>query len=169
MRRTYKFELEIEMKSSADRVWCSVKDFARVYPKAVSIYEGVQVLQGDGTSAGTIYLSTFKPELKSVISATKERIDFVDEGRRTLYYSFMEGEIMSRYNTFKATVSVICPSSSSSSSAAAADADADGDIGAVVKYLAEIQKANGVPDPDFLKDYMRMVFQGLDAYLLKNP
>lgn len=90
-------------------------------------------------------------ELKSVVSTTKERIELVDEEKKTLSYSFLEGEILKYYKNFKAIVSV----------------STKGD-GALIKYAAEFDKASEeVPDPDLFRDFAVKLFQDLDAYLLK--
>lgn len=50
-----KFEMEVELKSSPEDLWNTVKDINFVYPKLLPhVYDGIEILEGDGRSAGTI-------------------------------------------------------------------------------------------------------------------
>lgn len=86
-----------------------------------------------------------------VSSTSKERIDLVDEEKKTMSYSFIEGDILKYYKNFKATVSVT---------------EGEGD-GCVVKYSAEFEKANQqIPDPILYRDFAVKLFHNFDAYII---
>lgn len=56
-----KLEVEIEMKTPAEKVWSNLKEFATVFPKVLPhIYQKIDVLEGDGKSVGSILYITFK-------------------------------------------------------------------------------------------------------------
>ncbi|XP_057810955.1 MLP-like protein 423 [Salvia miltiorrhiza] len=146
-----KLELDIELKTSAEKLWKNLKEFITFFPKALPhIYEKIDVIEGDGSSAGSIFVCTFKsPEM----APTKERVEMVDEDKKLLSYSFIEGEILKNYKSFK---SMLCVSNSSKSD------------GALVKYSVEFEKANAeVGDPDFFKGFVAKIFEDMDTYLLK--
>nr|QKE59448.1 major latex protein-like protein [Nepeta racemosa] len=150
-----KLEIEIELKSDVEKMWKHFKEFTKLFPKACPhLYEKIDVIEGDGISVGTIFVSTLKPtELNPVVMVTKEKIDFLDDENKMLRYSYMEGEILKNYKNLRGTVHM-----SSSKSG-----------GTIFKYSGEFEKANEqVPDPVFFKDFMVIVFQGLDDYILKG-
>ncbi|KAH6763412.1 hypothetical protein C2S52_020845 [Perilla frutescens var. hirtella] len=143
-----KIEAEIELKSPAEKVWNNLKQFTVVFPKALpQTYERIDVLEGDGKSVGSVILSIFK-ESQSV----KERIELVDDEKKILSYSFLEGEILNHFKNYKA---IICVTSKSD--------------GALINYSAELEKADAhAPNPDFFRDFVVKLFHDFDAYLLKS-
>lgn len=55
-------EVEIEMKTPAEKVWSNIREFVTVYPKALPhIFEKFDVLEGDGRAVGSILVTTFNP------------------------------------------------------------------------------------------------------------
>nr|USU81826.1 MLPL1 [Nepeta sibirica] len=149
-----KLEVELELKSDVEKMWKNFKEFTKLFPKALPhLYEGIAVAEGDGISAGTIFISTLKPTDPSnpVVSINKERIDSLDDEKKILTYSYIEGEILKSYKNLKGTVSM---------------SSNNGD-GTIFKYVVEFDKANAqVPDPLLFKDFLVMVFQGFDDYVL---
>ncbi|KAL1539370.1 MLP-like protein 423 [Salvia divinorum] len=149
-----KLEIELELKTSPEKLWKNLKEFVTLLPNAMpDVYEGINVIEGDGRSVGSIFVSTFKPsEMKPVVSISKERLEIVDDGKKILSYSFLEGEILENYKNFRVVIYV---GSSTKSD------------GALVKYTAEFNKANEqVADPHIFKSFVVKLFMAIDAYLL---
>nr|USU81827.1 MLPL2 [Nepeta sibirica] len=150
-----KLEVEIELKTHSENLWKNLKEFITFFPKALpNMYEKIDVIEGDGRSVGSVFVSTLKPsELNPVVEVTKERIELLDEEKKILSYSFVEGEILKNYKNFRAIIRVSRSKSD----------------GTIVNYLAEFEKANAeVPNPDFFKDYVAKLFHDVDDYLLKE-
>ena len=58
---THKFEIDIELKTSPEKLWKNLKEFITLFPKAMpDAIERIDVIEGDGRSVGTVYLSTPK-------------------------------------------------------------------------------------------------------------
>lgn len=56
-----KFEVEIELKTSPEKLWKSQKEFVTLFPKVMpDLFKGIDVIEGDGRSVGTVYVVTFK-------------------------------------------------------------------------------------------------------------
>ncbi|GFP91548.1 mlp-like protein 423 [Phtheirospermum japonicum] len=149
-----KVEVEVEMKSKSDKVWHSIRESTDVFPKALSHnYKSIEVLEGDGKSAGSIRLVTYQPGLPDITKPAKEKVEKMDEANKTLSYSVIEGDVLQYYKNFKASLSV----------------SPKGD-GSVVKWWCEFDKASDeVPNPDLIRDFATKNFQDLDAYILANP
>lgn len=55
-----KLEVEIEVKSSADKFWESIRESTTLFPKAFPHdYKSIQVLEGDGKAPGSVRLITY--------------------------------------------------------------------------------------------------------------
>lgn len=55
-----KYELEVELKSPPDAFWKTVKDINVIYPKLFpDTYQSIEILEGDGKSAGSIRFVTY--------------------------------------------------------------------------------------------------------------
>ncbi|KAL7091616.1 hypothetical protein ACP275_12G116700 [Erythranthe tilingii] len=149
-----KVEVEVEVKSSAEKVWESIRESTTVFPKALpNQYNSVEVLEGDGKSVGSVRLMKYPPNAGSTeITSSKEKIEAVDEEKRSLSYIVIDGDVLKYYKNFKASLGV----------------NAKGD-GSVVKWCCEFDKADEqVPDPDIIKDFAIKSFQDLDAYILSQ-
>lgn len=60
MGSTGKLDVEVEVKSPADKYWHSIRDSTTVFPKACpDAYKTIEVLEGDGKSAGSVRLVQF--------------------------------------------------------------------------------------------------------------
>ncbi|XP_047311563.1 MLP-like protein 423 [Impatiens glandulifera] len=149
MTFTGKLEVDVEVKSDAEKFWESVKDSAVIFPKAFpDQYKSIEVLEGDGMSVGSVRLVKFV-ESEIPITFNKEKIDVVDEEKKTLSYTIVDGDILKFYKNFKATL-VVSPNSG----------------GSFVKWTCEFDKASEeVPEPTFIKDFAVKNFIDLDAYL----
>lgn len=89
----------------------------------------------------------------SAISSIKEKIEVVDDAKKTLSYSVIEGDMLKYYNNFKATLSV----------------SPKGD-GSLVKWWCEFDKTSDeLPNPDIIKDFGVKTLQDLDAFIVANP
>lgn len=85
------------------------------------------------------------------MKSAKEKIEELDEAKKKVAYSVIDGDMMKYYKTFKATLEVI--------------PEAEGSI---VKWMCEYEKASDeVPDPSMIRDFAAKNFQEIDAYLLK--
>lgn len=52
-----KLDVEVELKSNADKFWECIRDSSTVFPKALPHqYKSIQVLEGDGKSVGSVRL-----------------------------------------------------------------------------------------------------------------
>lgn len=52
-----KLEVEIEVKSEADKLWDGIKDSTTLFPKAFpDLFNTIQLLEGDGKSIGSVRL-----------------------------------------------------------------------------------------------------------------
>ncbi|KAG6396514.1 hypothetical protein SASPL_142665 [Salvia splendens] len=151
-----KFETEIELKTSPEKLWKNLKEFVTLFPKAMpDLIEGIDVIEGDGRSVGTVYVATFKPtEVSPVATIIKERLEIVDDEKKIWGYRVLEGDILENYKNFKVVIYV--------GSSPKSD-------GALIKYTAEFNKANEkvVVDHDILKAFAVQMYKNVDAYLRK--
>lgn len=87
-----------------------------------------------------------------IATFAKERIEEVDDGNKLVLYSVIDGELVSFYKPFKASLQVV----------------PKGD-GGLVKWCLEYDKVNQeVPQPDLILGTAVKTFKDLDAYLLQN-
>lgn len=55
-----KLDVEVEVKSDADKFWGIIKDSVTILPKACpNDYQSIEVLEGDGKSIGSVRLITY--------------------------------------------------------------------------------------------------------------
>ncbi|KAL2482435.1 MLP-like protein [Forsythia ovata] len=151
MASAKQLEVDVEVKSDAEKFWNSIRDSTTLFPKAFpDQYESIQVLEGDGKSAGSIRLIKYAPGW-STITTTKEKIEVVDEEKKSVCYASIDGDLLKYYKNFKAHL-VITP---------------NGD-GSLVKWSCEYDKTSEeVPNPHLIRDFAVKNFKDLDAYLLK--
>ena len=87
-----------------------------------------------------------------VVSSVKEKIEIVDEEKRTLSYSVIEGDLLKYYKNFKAHL-VVTPKVEGK--------------GSTVTYSCEFEKASEeAPEPSLIGDFAAKNFQELDAFIL---
>lgn len=57
-----KTELDVEVKSSADKMWEAIRESTKLFPKIFpELYESIETVEGDGKSVGTIRLLKYAP------------------------------------------------------------------------------------------------------------
>ncbi|PIA40417.1 hypothetical protein AQUCO_02500250v1 [Aquilegia coerulea] len=146
-----KLEVEVETKSSPDKLWGTIKETPTLFPKIFpDRYKSVEVLEGDGASVGSVLLMKYH-ETTPGVTFSKERIDEADNANKSLAYTVIEGEILALYPTFNAKLQVV----------------PKGD-GSLVKWSLEYEKASEeVPEPTFIKEFATQTFTGLDAHIQK--
>ncbi|XP_062150072.1 MLP-like protein 423 [Alnus glutinosa] len=145
-----KLDVEVEVKSHADKFWASIRDSPTILPKAFpNDYKSIEILEGDGKSVGTVRLITYG-EGSPLVKVSKEKIEAFDEGKRTLSFSVIEGDLLNYYKVFKCHITVVPKGA-----------------GSLAKWSSEFQKATEeIPDPHVIKDFVVKNFQELDAYVL---
>ncbi|KAI5654234.1 hypothetical protein M9H77_31421 [Catharanthus roseus] len=148
-------EVDIELKTSADKVWSSIKDYVVLFPKVFpDIYRSVEVLEGDGKSAGSLRKVTYHPTGEGMTQAamTMFRVEFVDEENKVICVKMVDGDVLKQYKKFVDKMAV--------------RAKEGGEDGSVVTYTIEYEKiSEDTPDPLHIKDYSIDLFHKLDAYL----
>ncbi|XP_054810688.1 MLP-like protein 423 isoform X2 [Prosopis cineraria] len=86
-----------------------------------------------------------------IVKTSKERIDTLDDAKKTLSYTVIEGDLLMYFKLFKAHMSL----------------EPKGD-GTLVKWWCEYEKASHeVPDPDVIKEFALKNFHEVDAYIQK--
>uniref|UniRef100_A0A5B6ZNS7 Bet v I/Major latex protein domain-containing protein n=1 Tax=Davidia involucrata TaxID=16924 RepID=A0A5B6ZNS7_DAVIN len=151
MASTGKLDIEVEVKTPAEKFWHSIRDSTTIFPKAFpDQYKSIETLEGDGKSVGSVRLVKFAEGLP-LISVMKEKVDAVDEAKKTVTYSVIGGDLLKYYKSFKATL-VVSPK---------------GD-GSLVQWTCEFEKASEeIPDPNIIRDFAVKNFQELDDYIHK--
>ncbi|KAK1437816.1 hypothetical protein QVD17_03614 [Tagetes erecta] len=151
MANTGKLDVEVKVKSGAEKFWNSIMDSASIFPKVCSdLYKTVEVVEGDGRSVGSVRMVHFA-EGSPIVKSSKEKIDELDEAKKKVSYSVIDGDMMHYYKSFKASLEVI--------------PEAEGSL---VKWLCEFEKASDeVPNPDMIRDFAAKNFKEIDEYLLK--
>ncbi|CAI0379668.1 unnamed protein product [Linum tenue] len=60
MARAGTLEVDVEIKSPADKFWENIRNSTTLFPKAFpDQYKSIEVLQGDGKAPGSIRLFTY--------------------------------------------------------------------------------------------------------------
>ncbi|OVA01725.1 Bet v I domain [Macleaya cordata] len=101
--------VETEVKCAADKFYGWFKnnmtDLTKIQPH---IYKSVEVLEGDGKSVGTVRLWKYViPGLSpDDVLVAKETIKAMDDKKRSITFSVMEGDLLKTYKSFDATVTV---------------------------------------------------------------
>ncbi|XP_077217377.1 MLP-like protein 423 [Tasmannia lanceolata] len=146
-----KLELDVEIKSSADKFWGGIRDSATLFPEIFpELYKSIEILEGDGKSVGSIRLIKYQEGIP-LITFSKEKILTADEENKSVSYTVIDGDLVTYYKDFKANLQVV----------------PKGD-GAIVKWSLEFVKAtDDVPDPNLMQEFAVKSFNDLDAYLLK--
>ncbi|KAF8390367.1 hypothetical protein HHK36_024892 [Tetracentron sinense] len=128
MASTCKLEVEVEVKSSADKFWESIRDSTTLFPK---IFPEQYKISRDGNYR--ILFFTGMP----IVKVSKEKIDAVDEANKAVAYSVIEGDLLNFYKNFNANLQVT----------------PKGD-GSLVKWSCEFEKAREeVPDPNLIQEF----------------
>ncbi|OVA01726.1 Bet v I domain [Macleaya cordata] len=102
--------VEAEVKCSADKFYGffknNITDLIKLQPH---IYKSVQVLEGDGKSVGTVrFWKYVVPGISpDDVLVAKERIKAMDDEKRSITFSFIEGDLLKTYKSFDITMTVI--------------------------------------------------------------
>ncbi|KAK8512890.1 hypothetical protein V6N12_030300 [Hibiscus sabdariffa] len=149
MACTGQLEVEVELKSPADKVWGTIRDSTIIFPKALSHdYKCIEVLEGDGKAPGSVRLIHYA-EGSPIVKVSKERIESVDEAEKIYVYCVIEGDLMKYYKSFIAKI-VVVPKGESCS----------------VKWSCEFERASEeIPEPGVIKEFAVKNFVEIDDYL----
>ncbi|MED6143644.1 hypothetical protein PIB30_007947 [Stylosanthes scabra] len=93
-------------------------------------------------------------ELLKAVAIT-ERIEGVDDAKRTIIYSVIDGDLLNNkyYKSYKGYISVT--------------PKVDNNGGSILKWSCHYEKASqDVSEPVFIKEFITKIFQKLDDYLL---
>ncbi|KAJ8472168.1 hypothetical protein OPV22_026511 [Ensete ventricosum] len=121
-------EVGVEVKSSPDKFWTASHASTELIPHH---HKSIRIIEGDGISVGTIRFLKYAQGAPPITFAEE-----LDDVERLGLYGITDGEIVSFYKTFKATLKV----------------EARGD-GSLVKYYIEYEKVNGeVPNPHLAQE-----------------
>ncbi|XP_065860984.1 MLP-like protein 423 [Euphorbia lathyris] len=147
-----KLDVEIELKSSAEKFWSSIRDSTSLFPKEFpDQYKSIQVLEGDGKAAGSVRLFTYA-EGSPLVKTSKEKIDAADDEKKTVSYSVIEGDLLKYYKTFKGHISVVPKGE-----------------GCLVSWMCEYEKASDeVEVPHIIKDFVVKNFKEVDELILNH-
>ncbi|KAI4328308.1 hypothetical protein L6164_020671 [Bauhinia variegata] len=147
-----KLEVDVEVKSNADRFWTIIRDSATIFPKAFpEDYKSIQILEGDGKAVGSVRLIEYG-EGSPLVKISKERIEAVDEAKKVVTYSVIDGDLLKYFKKFQGTVSVT----------------AKGDA-SVAKWWCEYEKtSHEIPDPHVIKDFVVKNFVEVDTFDLSK-
>ena len=87
-----------------------------------------------------------------IVKISKERIDAVDEAKKSITYSVIDGDLLKYFKSFKGHISLT----------------PKGD-GTLVKWTCDFEKASHeVADPHVIKEFVVRNFHEVDAYSLKK-
>ncbi|KAK2374417.1 hypothetical protein P8452_02394 [Trifolium repens] len=147
-----KLEVDIELKSNADKYWKVISDTTTLFPKAFPHdYKSIEVLAGDGRSAGSIRHFTYA-EGSLLAKSSTQKTDAIDDEKKTLTYSIIEGDLLQYFSKFQAHIAVIPVGE-----------------GCEVKWTAEFTKVkHDIPDPTIVKDFAVKNFIEVDDYIQQN-
>ncbi|KAL1355274.1 hypothetical protein HN51_007326 [Arachis hypogaea] len=147
-----KLEVDIELKSSADKFWKTIRESTEIFPKAFPHdYKSIEVLEGDGKAAGSVRHITYG-EGSSLVKSSKERIEAADDEKKTVSYAVIEGDLLEYYKKFKGHIAVTTA-----------------DNGCEVKWTAEYEKTcHEIPDPSAVKDFAVKNFLEVDQYIIQQ-
>uniref|UniRef100_A0A1D1ZGT8 MLP-like protein 423 n=1 Tax=Anthurium amnicola TaxID=1678845 RepID=A0A1D1ZGT8_9ARAE len=145
-------EVEVDVKSPADKFWRGISDSTELFPKIFpDQYKSIESVEGDGKTVGSVRLIRYAQGIP-MVTFVKEKIEAIDETNKSVGYSVIDGDLLSFYKTFKAKLQVTPKGE-----------------GALVKWAIVYEKANEeVPEPNLIVDSAVKTFAGLDEHLLKN-
>ncbi|XP_028783881.1 MLP-like protein 423 [Neltuma alba] len=151
MAATGKIEVEVEVKSNADKFWQTLRDSSSIFPKALSHdYKSIEVIEGDGKAPGSVR-HIFYGEGSPIVKESKEKIEALDDAKKTVTYSVIDGDLLKYFKHFKGHISVTPKGE-----------------GSLVKWSSEYEKASEeIADPHVIKDFAAKNFQEVDDYIQK--
>ncbi|XP_050203822.1 MLP-like protein 423 [Mercurialis annua] len=142
-------DVEVEIKSSPDKFWNTIRDSTTTFPKLLpDRYQTIEVLEGDGKAAGSVRLFTYG-EGSPLVKISKERIDVMDEAEKKVSYSVIEGDLLKHYKVFKGHI-IVLPKEN----------------GSLVKWSCEYEKASDdIEVPNILMDFAVKHFKDIDELI----
>ncbi|KAK9119636.1 hypothetical protein Scep_017729 [Stephania cephalantha] len=149
-----KLEIEVQAKSSAEKLWAAFKDSSNLFPKFFPNHiKSIEVIQGDGYTVGSFRLIKYA-QGTPIMTFGKEKLEVADEEKKVISYRVIDGELTRYYKSYTATLQVVPKSS-------------DGEEGCWLKWRVDFEKASEeVHDPILLLEYAARTFNRLDALLL---
>ncbi|OVA01730.1 Bet v I domain [Macleaya cordata] len=157
MAQIHKLEHDIELKCSAYKFYgmftLNVTQLPKYLPK---IYDSIKVIEGDGTSVGTVRL--WKYALEGSHLSVKERTTTSvnkETGGSSITFNTFEGEVMNSFKTFVVKLAVTPKGT-------------DGNK-CLVKWCLEFEKVNEeVPTPTAYINLLDRISKELAPQLLKQ-
>ncbi|OVA04088.1 Bet v I domain [Macleaya cordata] len=152
-----KLEVEIEVNCSADKFYGMFKHDVQELPKHLPhLYEGVEVLEGDGIGVGSVKRWHYVLHEGGRCLNGQERMTVVDDEKRLITHRVFEGEVMNDYKFLDIKLAVTPKEGG------------DGH-GSVVKWTVEYEKANeDAPVPTAYIEFVKRVTRDLNAHLHKH-
>ncbi|KAL8196540.1 hypothetical protein R6Q57_024835 [Mikania cordata] len=146
-----KLNAEIKVKSDADKFWKAIMDSTTILPKAsYDTFKAIEVVEGDGWSVGSVHVVHFAEGSLSM-KPLKEKVEDLDEAKKKVTYSVIDGDLMQYYKSFKTSIEVI----------------PEGE-GSLVKWFCEFEKVSEeVSDPEMIRDASVKSLKQVDDFLLK--
>ncbi|KAE8732896.1 hypothetical protein F3Y22_tig00001695pilonHSYRG00042 [Hibiscus syriacus] len=161
MAQIRKMDCQVEVKSSAEKIFDAFNTKAHLMPKMSSrLISDIKLLEGEWNSPGSVRLWHYvvagdkqlqeNVDEKNSTIVAKELRESVDEKNRTMVYKLLDGEIKNSYNSWKTILSVTPKGE-----------------GSLVKWTFEYEKKNDdVPEPVEYCDFHTAWAKDVDDYLL---
>ncbi|CAM8883653.1 hypothetical protein QQ045_018993 [Rhodiola kirilowii] len=145
-----KMEVDVEVKISPEKLWDTLRNSVTVFPVAFpELYKTIEVLEGDGKSPGSVRLLTFTEGNPFLVS--KEKIEAVDDEKKTVTYSVIDGDLMKYYKSYKCHIFV----------------EPKGE-GSLVKWTCDYEPVVEDPnEPVMIKEFAVKTFKDIEEYNLK--
>ncbi|XVE74685.1 hypothetical protein DITRI_Ditri12bG0037100 [Diplodiscus trichospermus] len=149
MAQIAKMEVQVEVKSSADKFYDILRNKLHLVPKiSPQQFKNGKVVQGDWNTQGSVREWTFA--VAGSIETVKETIEAYDDESKCFTCCMLEGDLMKYYKTFKSIVNVTASGQ-----------------GSLVKWTVEYEKKDeSVPAPTQYKNFLVSWSKNIDAYLL---
>ncbi|KAI3877943.1 hypothetical protein MKW98_001952 [Papaver atlanticum] len=158
MAQIHRLHVQNELKNcSADQLYSFFKNERTKLPQVLPhIFKSVQILAGDGNSAGTVRLVKFSTGT-SREEIMKEKIETVVDESRTLRGSIIDGDILRMYPKFEYTMT-ITPLVTQG-----------GEESCLVKLSVEYEKENeDVPNPTEYMELSSLIYKAVASHLAKK-
>ncbi|KAF4352675.1 hypothetical protein F8388_005370 [Cannabis sativa] len=151
MAQIAKMELQMELKSSAERFYGIFRSKRYLIPEMCpDLVKNVKVIKGDWESVGSIKEWTL---VTGGCERMREIVEAIDDEKKSITFTTLEGDITKDYNDTKAILEV------SGSSRP----------GCSIKWTVPYEKKNrDLPDPSKYIDFVQLISQKIDAYLSKT-
>ncbi|KAI3867511.1 hypothetical protein MKX03_025597 [Papaver bracteatum] len=158
MAQIHRLHVQNELKNcSADQLYSFYKNEMTKFPQVLPhIFKSVQILAGDGNSAGTVRLVKFSIG-SSREEIMKEKIETVVDESRTLRGSIIDGDILRMYPKFEYTTTVTPLVTQG------------GEESCLVKVSVEYEKENeDIPNPTEYMELSSLIYKAVASHLAKK-